>query len=252
MKKIKISSTYRLDELTRQRIKQIAANLGYSEAEVIEVLVNWYFRSPDTDKDPFYVNMPNAQEEQPNKKMNNGKIILDLCGGTGSWSKPYAEAGYDVRIITLPENDVFTYIPPNNVYGILAAPTCTHFSFARTNAKTPRDLENAMKLVMCCLGIIWQCQYKLETSSAMKTKLKFWALENPRGFLRFFLGNTALEFQPWKYGDGYMKLTHLWGNFKLPKKNIAEYGKIKFDHIKAEDLPQMPEAYEYDKMCGLD
>lgn len=25
---------------------------------------------------------------------NSGKIILDLCGGTGSWSKPYKEAGY--------------------------------------------------------------------------------------------------------------------------------------------------------------
>jgi hypothetical protein len=31
------------------------------------------------------------------------KIILDLCGGTGSWGKPYREAGYDVRLITLPE-----------------------------------------------------------------------------------------------------------------------------------------------------
>lgn len=35
------------------------------------------------------------------------KIILDLCGGTGSWSKPYKEAGYDVRVITLPEYDLF-------------------------------------------------------------------------------------------------------------------------------------------------
>lgn len=34
------------------------------------------------------------------------KIILDLCGETGSWSKPYKEAGYDVRVITLPEYDV--------------------------------------------------------------------------------------------------------------------------------------------------
>lgn len=25
---------------------------------------------------------------------NNNKIILDLCGGTGSWSKPYKDAGY--------------------------------------------------------------------------------------------------------------------------------------------------------------
>ena len=34
---------------------------------------------------------------------NDTKIILDLCGGTGAWSKDYKEAGYDVRIINLPE-----------------------------------------------------------------------------------------------------------------------------------------------------
>lgn len=54
--------------------------------------------------------------------MNSEKIILDLCGGTGSWSKPYVEAGYDVRVITLPKDDVLTYTPPEHVYGIFAAP----------------------------------------------------------------------------------------------------------------------------------
>ena len=34
------------------------------------------------------------------------KIILDLCGGTGAWSAPYKEAGYDVRLVTLPDNTV--------------------------------------------------------------------------------------------------------------------------------------------------
>ena len=58
------------------------------------------------------------------------KIILDLCGGTGSWSKPYKDAGYDVRVITLPD-DVRLYAPPDNVHGILAAPPCTEFSFAK-------------------------------------------------------------------------------------------------------------------------
>ncbi len=53
---------------------------------------------------------------------NSDKIILDLCGGTGSWSRYYKAAGYDVRVITLPEYDVLTYVPPDNVYGILAAP----------------------------------------------------------------------------------------------------------------------------------
>ncbi len=48
-------------------------------------------------------------------KNNHSKIILDLCGGTGSWSKYYKENGYDVRIITLPDYDVCQYEPPKNV-----------------------------------------------------------------------------------------------------------------------------------------
>lgn len=38
------------------------------------------------------------------------KIILDLCGGTGSWSKPYRDAGYDVRVITLPRYNLFNTV----------------------------------------------------------------------------------------------------------------------------------------------
>jgi len=69
--------------------------------------------------------------------------------------------------------------------------------------------------------------------------------------LRYFLGNPALEFQPWQYGDGYMKLTHLWGNFKIPQQNVVEYEKTKFDRINARDLPKLPDGYVYDKGCGL-
>ena len=76
----------------------------------------------------------------------NNKVILDLCGGTGSWSKPYKDNGYDVRVITLPDYDVTTFEPPKDVYGILAAPPCTMFSIARNDktAKEKRDLKKGM------------------------------------------------------------------------------------------------------------
>lgn len=61
--------------------------------------------------------------------MDEGKIILDLCGGSGSWSLPYKEAGYDVRNITLPDFDVLTYQPPAHVYGVLAAPPAPSSQF---------------------------------------------------------------------------------------------------------------------------
>lgn len=33
---------------------------------------------------------------------NTSKIILDLCGGSGSWVSEYVKNGYDLRSITPP------------------------------------------------------------------------------------------------------------------------------------------------------
>ena len=152
--------------------------------------------------------------------MMRNKTILDLCGGTGAWSKPYKDAGYDVRIITLPDNDVLTFEPPDNVYGILAAPPCTMFSFARTNAKKPRDLKEGMECVRACLDIIWQCMEVTQDTVKKTCPLQFWALENPyHGFLKKFLGKPAFTFDPYEFGDGYQKRTAIWGHFNEPKKN---------------------------------
>ena len=157
-------------------------------------------------------------------KINENKIILDLCGGTGSWSKPYQDAGYDVRLITLPENDVLDpYLQEQCIklkpYGILAAPPCTNFSIAKTHGK-PRNLESGMKIVEACLKIIWGCQYNLESPYCRKTLLKFWSLENPKGMLELFLGKPSFQFQPYEFGDGYSKKTCLWGNFNEPQRLI--------------------------------
>lgn len=172
--------------------------------------------------------------------MNSQKIILDLCGGTGSWSKPYKDAGYDVRLITLPYHDVRHFIVDRelkncieNVHGILAAPPCTMFSLARTTAKTPRDFNAGMEVVGACLHIIWAVREN------PNSHLKFWALENPCGYLRQFLGKPALTFHPCDYGDPYTKKTDLWGYFKEPKKNpiqLTEEQKQKCA-INNRDLP---------------
>ena len=167
------------------------------------------------------------------------KIILDLCGGTGAWSRPYAEdCRFDVRIITLPRYNVFDTIIEDNaitffdlvdgkkmtieksdIYGILAAPTCTMFSIARTTAKTPRDFEHGMKLVECCLRIIWAVRaYK-------GSNLRFWALENPRAYLRQFLGIPPLSFTSDEYGGDVKKPTDIWGYFKIPMKKYKNEGK---------------------------
>ena len=175
------------------------------------------------------------------------KIILDLCGGTGSWTKYYPKKDYDVRVITLPDNDVRTYKPPKNVYGILAAPPCTMFSFARMSAKKPRDLTEGMEIVIACLNIIWECQYKIKSSTQKSSPLKFWCLENPNGFLKYFLGNPVYEFNPYDFGDNWKKRTQLWGYFNFPKKKPIKCDLPKYDHMASKDLH--PEYFgKYDRL----
>lgn len=160
------------------------------------------------------------------------KVILDLCGGTGAWSKPYKDAGYDVKLITLPRYDIRTFefrtpaedmflsfreernkqerlkIKVKDIHGILSAPPCTEFSKAKTTK--PRDFEMGMETVQACLEIIWGVQ-KIH-------KLAFWALENPEGLLRRFLGNPPYHFRQWWFGNERNKPTDLWGRFNEPKR----------------------------------
>jgi hypothetical protein len=142
------------------------------------------------------------------------KIILDLCGGTGAWSRPYRNAGYDVRIVTLPEQDVRTYEPPNGVHGILSAPPCTHFSFV-LNEKIKRDFDGGMEIVNACRRII------------AESKPKWWALENPYGHLVKFLGKPRFVFQPWEFGDPWTKRTGIWGEFLIPRKTFSRWDEVR-------------------------
>jgi hypothetical protein len=141
------------------------------------------------------------------------KIILDLCGGTGAWSKPYKDAGYDARLITLPDCDVRDYRPPDSVYGILAAPPCTEFSLAKNGKHRRRNLSAGLEIVSACIGIIHYCR--------LHCGLKFWALENPVGYLRQFLGVPHFTFEQWEFGGNRRKRTDLWGYFKEPKKTTS-------------------------------
>lgn len=146
---------------------------------------------------------------------NSHKIILDLCGGTGAWSRPYKEAGYDVRVITLPEQDVLTYQPPANVYGILAAPPCTDFSISGAQYWMIKDMDgrtiDSMGLVIACLRVI-----------AIAKPEAFWSMENPVGRLSRWMGKPQLIFNPCDYGDAYTKKTCLWGVFNKPEKHPVE------------------------------
>lgn len=138
------------------------------------------------------------------------KLILDLCGGTGAWSKPYSEAGYHVINVTLPWHDVRSYTPPAQVYGILAAPPCTDFSIACGQYWHEKDYNgqtlSSVSIILACLRIIAISQPT------------FWCLENPVGRLKKWMGKPRTIYQPYEYGDPYTKRTCLWGIFNIPAR----------------------------------
>lgn len=136
------------------------------------------------------------------------RLILDLCGGSGSWSRPYAEAGYRVQVVTLPDSDVRVLpAPAVPVWGILAAPPCDQFSLARNGVtSSPRDFVKGMACVNACLRIVYQA------------RPRWWALENPVGLLGRWLGVPRDVFEPCDYGDPWTKRTALWGDFTIPRR----------------------------------
>lgn len=191
-------------------------------------------------------------------------VILDACGGTGSWSEPYRKAGYNVILLTLPHFDVrntlfedeqMVFRPQgedgrngvvvryDEVRGIVAAPPCTMFSRARTTASTPRDFAGAMAIVQACLQIVWRCR--------SAGSLKWWALENPMGLLRQFLGNPGYSFRGWEFGDSHMKFTDLWGYFNPPAKRRGAKPPKKFDRRKW-TLAKKPARYAHLKLSRAD
>ena len=166
---------------------------------------------------------------------NEDKIILDLCGGTGSWSKPYKDNGYDVKVIDPQEwleddfgtGDVRLFKKPKEkIYGILAAPPCTHFSGSGARhwkKKGKEPLLEGLSVVDACLRIIFI------------NKPKFWVLENPVGRLKHYIGDAKCTFQPYEYGDAYSKRTCLWGDFKMPNPtDIVEPEMVEYTTKKGE------------------
>jgi hypothetical protein len=148
------------------------------------------------------------------------KIILHLCADVGSDSKPWADAGWDVRLVGK-NIGVENFHPPAGVYGVIANPVCSEFS--RVNTTRPKDPHGAgMFLVNECLRIIDECE-----------NLNFWAVENPAtGDLKKFLGPPQFTYEPWEFGSPWTKRTALWGKFIAPKKMFTRFEDVPLNPTK--------------------
>lgn len=147
---------------------------------------------------------------------NKDKIILDLCGAKGNWSRNYSDNGYDVRILDIIYGIDIRLYKPNpyeKIYGIFAAPPCTHFAVSGARwfkQKGEQALFDALAILDSCCRII------------LISNPVFWCLENPVGRLVNYLGKPKMYFNPCDYGDPYTKKTCLWGKFNIPIKNPVE------------------------------
>ena len=166
-------------------------------------------------------------------------LILDLCGGTGAWSAPYAAAGYRVDIIDplVDGRDVrLLQRIRAGVRGILAAPPCTKFAVSGNGARAREKaagtyddgIRDALSVADACIRIAW-----------VQAPL-WWALENPVGTLARFLGPPRMTFHPADYGDPYTKKTLLWGSFACPPKT---HRVEPVDGSKMHRLPPSPDRW---------
>lgn len=152
------------------------------------------------------------------------KTILSLCDFSGNWPKFYKDAAdeYDVICVDLKHgHDIRTFeFLDRPIYGILAAPPCTAFAVSGAQYWAAKDASGE---TLEALGLVDACLRAIAVY-----RPKFWALENPVGRLRRYLGPPTLMFDPCDYGgwgdekDAYTKKTLLWGTFQLPEKKPIE------------------------------
>ena len=145
--------------------------------------------------------------------------ILELFSGTGSIGNTFAEQGWEVVSLdsdvktdaTIYEDILtrdYTVYPPGHFDMIWASPCCTHYSCARRNAKTPRNLSLADSLVIRSKEIINYYNPRV------------WFIENPQtGMLKdhdFMVGLPFTDIDYCCYCDwGYRKRTRLWNNIQF-------------------------------------
>lgn len=175
-----------------------------------------------------------AQGENPSTAVaNSRKVVLSLFDLTGSWSRPWEEAGYQVYRFDI--QDESTYIDPetgeerkvgdvhnmsveffadlfgdfdgNDIHAILAACPCTDFAVSGARHFAAKDADgrtvSSVELVAKTLAVI---EY---------FKPAVWAIENPVGRIEKLTGLPPwrLSFDPNHLGDPYTKKTLLWGRF---------------------------------------
>lgn len=171
--------------------------------------------------------------------MDSPKTILSLCDYSGIWSGPYLANGYSVIRIDIKNGQDVRLLEflAEDVYGILAAPPCTHLAGSGARwwkTKGESALLDALSIADAC------------TRASLIYNPKFWALENPVGRLRKYYGPPKFIFHPYQYAkladnpieEAYTKRTLLWGNFIIPSPEII--GDVSMPPVLGSKMHRLP------------
>lgn len=113
-------------------------------------------------------------------------------------------------------------LPRMPIHGILAAPPCTFFCRMRMcrGEPSPEQFKEGLSVVDACLRLVTML------------RPSWWALENPQGYLKRWLGEPVMKFEPWHFGDAWTKRTWLWGRFTPPMSSGSAVPKGPLIHRK--------------------
>ena len=153
------------------------------------------------------------------------RLCIDLCSGLGGFSQAFVESpDWEVVRIDVERKfnpticaDVrdlsFIDIVPNysefEQITILASPPCERFSIA-SHTWPRRGIRKAFEVVGQCCEIIADARDLIDRKSLS------YAIENPKGRLRWYLGKPSITIRQSDYGAPYRKLTDVWSSFDLP------------------------------------
>jgi hypothetical protein len=153
---------------------------------------------------------------------NTDKVVLSLFDTSGEWSRPWAEAGYQVYRFDIQDNpelgdvnnfnvefftECFGDFYGQEVFAILAACPCTDFARSGCRHFGTKDLDGRTK---ASVELVHQTLRVIEYY-----KPALWAVENPVGRIEKLGGlpSWRLSFDPCHVGDPYTKKTLIWGRF---------------------------------------
>lgn len=146
--------------------------------------------------------------------MSTPKLCIDVCAGRGGHSSAFTNTNYEVVTIDIERKFKPTIIADvENIplkkdlrpEVLLMSPPCDRFTLMSNYWPKP-GIKRALNIVGACLELVPYLQPK------------HWCMENPKGRLRWFIGNPHNSVRYSDYDQTYkaQKPTDFWGNIPFP------------------------------------